>query len=97
MNRKRSPSTAVSEGDSRVAIYYFQVDDGSGIADDLGMELSSLTDAKCEAVRYAGRLICDHAGKFWHSGDWAMTVTDEKGLALFTLRLSGTEAPAILG
>jgi hypothetical protein len=61
------------------------------------MELPSIAEAKCEAVRYAGRLICDHAGEFWNSSDWNMTVTDECGLTLFTLRLVGTESPAIVG
>ena len=75
--------------------YYFNIDDGSGIEDKVRMDLPSLAEAKCEAVSYAGRLICDHAGKFWNSGDWTMTVTNENGLSLFTLQLVGTEAPAI--
>ena len=75
--------------------FYFNVEDGSGIVDDHGMDLPDIAEAKCEAVRYAGRLICDHAGNFWNSGDWSMTVTDENGLALFVLQLVGTESPAI--
>ena len=59
-----------------MARYYFNIDDGMAIDDDLGMELSSLAAAKCEAVSYAGRLICEHAGEFWNSGDWIMTVTN---------------------
>ena len=78
-----------------MARYFFHVEDGSEIADDLGMELPTLAEAKCEAVRYAGRLICDHGTKFWDSADWSMTVTDEKGLTQFSLQFIGTEAPAI--
>ncbi|MFL6762449.1 MAG: DUF6894 family protein [Sphingomicrobium sp.] len=78
-----------------MARYYFNIDDGAGIEDTVGMELSSLAEAKCEAVSYAGRLICDHAGRFWNSGDWNMTVTNENGLSLFSLQLVGTESPAI--
>lgn len=74
--------------------YYFQVE---GPPDDLGAELPDLAAAKCEAVRYAGRLICEEADKFWDTADFTMTVTDENGLVLFSLTLSGTEAPAILG
>ena len=59
------------------------------------MELPNLATAKCEAVRYAGRLLCDGAREFWDTGDFMMTVTDEKGLTLFTLQFSAVEAPAI--
>jgi hypothetical protein len=75
--------------------YFFHVEDGAGISDDVGMELAGVAQAKCEALRYAGRLICDGADGFWDSGDWSMTVSDETGLTLFTLHLSGIEAPAI--
>jgi hypothetical protein len=75
--------------------YFFHVEDGADITDDVGMELAGVAEAKCEAMRYAGRLICDGAGGFWDAGDWSMTVSDETGLTLFTLHLSGIEAPAI--
>ena len=76
--------------------FFFEIEDGSGITDDLGMELADLAEARCEAVRYAGRLICDHAGNFWNSGDWKMTVTNDKGLSLFSLQFVGIESPAIM-
>jgi hypothetical protein len=72
--------------------FFFQVE---GPPDDWGTELPDLAAAKCEAVRYAGRLICEEAERFWDTADFAMTVTDENGLILFSLTLSGTEAPAI--
>ena len=72
--------------------FYFHVD---GPPDDLGVDLADLAAAKCEAVRYAGRLLCDQATEFWDTGDFMMTVTDETGLTLFTLRFNATEAPAI--
>ena len=80
-----------------MARYYFNINDGVSRHDELGMDLASLAAAKCEAVRHAGRLICDHASRFWEAGDWVMTVTDEIGLTLFTLQLVGTESPAIRG
>jgi hypothetical protein len=77
--------------------FYFHIQDSSGIVDDLGMELSNVAAAKCEAVRYASRLICDEAQAFWDAGEFQMTVSDEKGLALFSLALSLTavDAPSI--
>ena len=60
-----------------------------------GFEFADLRAAKCEAVRYAGQLLCDEAAEFWDNADFELTVTDEKGLIRFTMRMVGTEAPAI--
>lgn len=65
------------------------------VQDDEGMDFANIHDAKCQAVAYAGRLLCDAAEHFWDSGDFELTVTDESGLILFTMRVVGTEAPAI--
>jgi hypothetical protein len=69
----------------------------SGVKDDDGHILPSLEVAKCEAVKLAGRIICDDAESFWGQGEWAMTVSDEVGLTLFYLQIVGTESPAIEG
>ena len=65
------------------------------VQDDQGMDFSSLHAAKCEAVVYAGRLLCDAREHFWDRADFELTVTDAKGLILFTMRVVGIEAPAI--
>ena len=65
------------------------------VQDDVGRDFPSIHAAKCEAVCYAGRLLCDSGEHFWDKGDFDLTVTDEKGLILFTMRVVGTEAPAI--
>jgi hypothetical protein len=65
------------------------------VQDDEGMEFSSIHQAKCEAVAYAGQLLCDVAEKFWDDADFELTVTDAKGLILFTMRVIGTEAPGV--
>ena len=63
--------------------------------DTEGAELERLAEAKCEAVRRAGKLICDSAERFWDAGEFSMSVTDDAGLVLFTLTLWAAEAPAI--
>lgn len=73
--------------------YFFHVE---GHPDDLGMELPTIARAKCEAVRYAGQLICDQAEDFWDAREFTLTVSDESGLTLFSLVLVGTEAPAAI-
>lgn len=72
--------------------FFFKVDASSG---DLEVDLPDLATAKCEAVRYAGQLLCDRASEFWDRGDFSMTVTDGERLTLFTLQFSALEAPAI--
>ncbi len=75
-----------------MARFHFAVE---GASNKLTMELPDIAAAKCEAVRRAGNLICEEAGSFWNSGHFEMTVTDESGLILFALMLTGVEAPAI--
>ena len=74
-------------------LFYFSIDDEA--PDEIGRELASVAQAKCEAVRYAGELICDSANTFWNSGEFRMIVSDDNGLALFSLHLIGADAPAI--
>jgi len=74
--------------------FYFSV---CGERDDHGYELPSLAAAKCEAVRYAGKLICDSADRFWDSADLTMEVSDETELVLFRLSFCGVDAPVIGG
>jgi hypothetical protein len=59
------------------------------------MDFPSVHDAKCQAVVYAGQLLADTGEKFWDHADFELTVTDDKGLILFTMRVVGTEAPAV--
>ena len=75
-------------------IFVFQVE---GHSTEERVELSSIAAAKCEAVRFAGRLICDEAERFWDSAEFNMTVSDDSGLSLFTLDFRGLESPAIRG
>ena len=75
--------------------YHFNIDDGDASADFDGAELESLEVAKCEAVKMAGNMICDAAGEFWDRAEWTMTVSDDRGLTLFTLQFIGTESPAL--
>ena len=72
--------------------FYFNVGDS---LDDEGREFATLADAKCKAVTFAGSSICDKANEFWDAADFSLTVTNEKGLILFTFQCFGIEAPAI--
>lgn len=77
--------------------FYFHTNhpDEQNVQDDVGLDLADVHAAKCEAVAYAGSLLCDVREHFWDKGDFELTVTDERGLILFTMHVVGTEAPAI--
>jgi hypothetical protein len=60
-----------------------------------GAELKNLVAAKCEAVKLAGRLICDAGDTFWDRAEWQLTVTDQVGLTLFDLNFHGWESAAV--
>jgi hypothetical protein len=64
------------------------------IQDDDGFHFHSVHDAKCQAVAYAGRLLADSAEDFWDNGDFELTVTDNRGVILFMMRVVGFEAEA---
>ena len=73
--------------------FFFQVEGAP--RDQSGSELESIVQAKCEAARYAGRLLCEEANSFWEQASFTMTVMDENDLTLFMLTISGIDAPAI--
>lgn len=65
------------------------------IQDDEGVDFPTVRDAKCAAVKYAGQLLADVAEHFWDEANFDLTVTDDNGLILFSMRVLGIEAPAI--
>jgi 1,4-alpha-glucan branching enzyme len=74
-------------------LYFFNI---SGEPEDTdGHELPDLIAAKCESVKLTGSIICDQALAFWDKQEWTLTVTNEVGLALFSLHVVGAESAAI--
>ena len=73
--------------------YFFHVRNGRDFVDTEGTELPDKIAARTEAVRSSGEMLRglkDDAG-FWSGDDWLMSVTDEAGRPILTLRFSGTE------
>ena len=66
-----------------------------GASERMELDLPTVAEAKCEAARYAGSLLCDRAGDYWDGRDFSIRVSDESGLTLFTLQIVGIDAPAI--
>jgi hypothetical protein len=68
--------------------YHFKTDDQ---IDARGVELASLSAAKCEAAKIAASMICASADDDWENCNWAVTVTDDDGRKLFQLQVIATE------
>ena len=82
---------------SGVPRYFFHTNHPAerSMQDDEGLDFPDIHEAKCQAVVYAGQLLCDAKEHFWDCADFELTVTDEAGLILLAMRIVGTEAPAI--
>ncbi len=77
-----------------MARFYFNTQDGEAVTDGEGVELADGADAEVEAVILTGELLREHAREFWKTGSFTVTVTDDHGLALFTIITEGIRAPA---
>ena len=74
--------------------YFFHIDDGSLMPDQDGTELSSIEEARAEAVSLAGAALEELDGAFsTHGKQWTMHVTDEQSRLLFSLHF-GAEGPS---
>jgi hypothetical protein len=80
-----------------VARFFFHTNNRAerSVQDDVGMDFPSVHEAKCAAVKYAAQLLSDSTEHFWDSADFELTITDQKGLILFSMRVVGIEAPAV--
>ncbi len=77
--------------------YHFNVYDEAPEPDRDGTLLPDLETARIEAIRFAGELLSGHPTRFRQGGQWAIDVTDETGLILFSLLFVATDAPAVGG
>ena len=73
--------------------YFFQLA-GQDMPDAEGHELPDLDAARHVAVRTACAMIGQNVEEFWATREWLMTVTDDSGLALFSLTFFSTDAAA---
>ena len=62
--------------------------------DEEGLELADLSAAKCEALEFTARHICDAANALWDRKEWTLSVTDQRGLTLMQLQIVGTQSAA---
>ncbi|MCW6510867.1 DUF6894 family protein [Lichenifustis flavocetrariae] len=65
--------------------YFFNVKKDNRPPDTVGVELASAVEARLEAVRTMGEDLKDNPSAFWDDEEWQISVSDERGLVLFTL------------
>ncbi len=71
--------------------YYFSIHDGvTEQPDTIGTSLANPRAARSEAIRAAGEMLADVDGNLTGE-EWRMTVTDENGSVVLTLRFSAIE------
>jgi hypothetical protein len=75
-------------------IYHFNVEDGQKYPDLPGMDCPDLDAARIEAIRRTSDLLRDNGASFWGGHGWKITVTDARGLILFTLNFLAVSSPA---
>jgi hypothetical protein len=74
--------------------FFFHTETDTRITDREGTEYQSFREARHEAIRTCGQLLKEMPATFWGSRPWSVTVTDEKGLILWTIGLDGQSSPA---
>lgn len=84
-------------GPKAVARYFFNVSDGETRSFPQCIDLSSIQDARREATNMACAAIRENADTFWRTREWQLTVTDERGLNLFSLLILAADAPVAQG
>lgn len=79
----------------RMETFIFESDAGPHGCARWTTELRSVREAQIEAVKALGELLADDGSEFWKDEAVTMTVSDEKGTALFRLDLSARKATAL--
>lgn len=63
----------------------------------VGIELSTISEARIEAVKFAAETLRERPELIWLGDEFRVEVTDENQLLLFTVIAFGVDAPAASG
>ena len=67
--------------------YFFNMSDGADLPDDEGIVLPDLTTARSQAIMTVGELLKERGRTLWAGTEWRMTVLDEAGTTVCSLRV----------
>ncbi len=71
--------------------YFFNVAGAVNEPDNAGLEMSSLSNARIEAVKFAGEYLRDRPEVVWLGEEFRIEVTDGDSRPLFTFTASGVD------
>jgi len=71
--------------------YFFHVTNGRATLDAEETELADMDAVRAEAVRTAGEILSSEDARLFCTHDWQMTVADERGKTVFSLRFETEE------
>lgn len=91
---RSNPASIGTAGSKNLARYFFNISDGETRSFPQCIDLSSVQDARREAEKMACAAISENSDIFWRTREWQLTVTDERGLNLFSLLILAADAPA---
>ena len=67
------------------------------VPDPEGVELATLNDARCYAVKMMAEVLCTAPERYWEAEMYRITAADDSGLTLFTVEIVSTDAAAVSG
>lgn len=74
--------------------YFFNLAGAVHEADNEGLEIASMSEARIHAVKFAAEYLRDRPDLVWLGEEFRIEVTDEKRKTLFTFIVVGVDAPA---
>jgi hypothetical protein len=78
-------------------LFFFNVAGAVYDPDGEGVEFATISEARIEAVKFAGRMLHDRPDLAWRGEEYRVEVTDQNQLILFTFIALGVDAPAVKG
>lgn len=77
--------------------YFFHTDDRRSFHDEDGTPLANDAAARIEAARVLGQLLNEQPADVWNDGQFRITVTDERGVILYSLDVAALRSSAAGG
>jgi len=75
-----------------MALYYFNLQDGTSCPDNRGRELDTVRQARITAIDYVAEMLRSPNEDLWKGQESVLRVTDAHGDLLFTLAFCASDA-----
>ena len=78
-----------------MARFFFHLTHKAKVRDEAGVELDSLHEAKCHAVKMIADVLCKEPEKLWEADVYSVEASNADGLMLFNVEMYATLAPVL--